>query len=137
MNWICVTAGSALLLTVSPASAQSATITNMSSSAAASVKQTNAMRQAPLIIGFDVKAGQGSVMKYPWQSVLVLPARTSPAPPQLKPGLYETAPYSCIVQVPGPHPDDGALIGSNSGNNYSAMPVIRPDLQFIPRSSSK
>jgi hypothetical protein len=137
MNWICVTAGTALLLTVSLASAQSAPLANPSSAAAATVKQANATRQAPLIVYFDVKAGQRSVMRNPSPSVLVLPAGKSPAPPVLKPGVYETAPYSCIVVVPGLHPDDRALIGSDSGNNYSAMPIIRPDLQFIPRSPGK
>ena len=101
------------------------------------VKRTNAMRQAPLIIAFEVKPGQRTVMKYPLQLVLVPPARNSPVPPAPKPGVYETAPFSCIVLVPGPHPDDRAIIGSDRGNNYSAMPIVRPDLRFIPRSPGR
>ena len=137
MNWICVTAGTAFLLTVSLACAQSAIIPNLPPSAAATIKQTNATRQAPLLVYFGGKAGQRSVMTNPSPSVLVLPIGKSPAPSQLKPGVYETAPYSCIVVVPGLHPDDRALIASDSGNNYSAMPIIRPDLQFTARSPAK
>ncbi len=53
---------------------------------------------------------------------------------QLQPGIYETAPYTCIVVVPGPHPDDKACIGGGSADaGGPTMRVIRPDLRFIPR----
>ena len=61
-------------------------------------------------------------------------SRTVKAPAQafpLKPGVYETKPYSCIVVVPGPHPDDIALVPPPAG--AEAMPTVKPDLQFIPR----
>lgn len=48
---------------------------------------------------------------------------------QLKPGVYETWPYTCIVVVPGPHPDDKSMVPSTG----DGMPVIKPDLRFIPR----
>ena len=47
------------------------------------------------------------------------------------PGVYETAPYSCIVVVPGPHPDD-ECVRRPRGGHYS-MPIVKPDLRFIPR----
>ena len=59
---------------------------------------------------------------------------------QLQPGLYQSAPYSCIVIAPGPHPDDKCIIGRN--NTADKMPMVqpelrmkslRPDVYFIPR----
>ena len=46
------------------------------------------------------------------------------------PGVYKTAPYSCIVVVPGLHPDDRCIV--NPGESDSSMPILKPDLQFIP-----
>ena len=51
------------------------------------------------------------------------------------PGVYKTTPYSCIVMVPGPHPDDRAIV-SPGGGQYT-MPVITPELQFIPLRQAK
>ena len=65
-------------------------------------------------------------------------ARSHPpfAPPAIPAGVYETTPYSSIVVVPGPHPDDRCIIGSGGGGG-SSMPVIKPDLQFIPWKPAK
>ena len=52
------------------------------------------------------------------------------APTNIPPGVYKTAPYSCIVVVPGPHPDDKCIV--NPGPWDSSMPIVKPDLQFIP-----
>ena len=46
------------------------------------------------------------------------------------PGVYKTAPYTCIVVVPGPHRDDQCVV--NPGESDSSMPIVKPDLQFIP-----
>jgi hypothetical protein len=58
---------------------------------------------------------------------------------QLKPGVYETYPYSCIVVVPGAHPDDKSIIGAGQlvggGQPVERMPTMNPELLFIPRSS--
>jgi hypothetical protein len=53
------------------------------------------------------------------------------APPNgLAPGIYKTEPYTCIVIVPGEHPDDRmAIHPPDQGSN---MPVLKPDLHFIP-----
>ena len=60
----------------------------------------------------------------------------SPAPPgQLPPGVYKTAPYTCIILVPGPCPDDRAVVSPRGGD--SSMPIIRPDLHFIPIDRTK
>jgi hypothetical protein len=72
--------------------------------------------------------------------VLTLLSRTnaSPgAPEPLKPGVYQTLPYTCLVIVPGPCPDDKSIIGKQGDGSMSPMPVIKPDLQLIPWSAKK
>jgi hypothetical protein len=61
--------------------------------------------------------------------------RSPPAPPGIAPGIYKTAPYTCIVVVPGPCPDDSAIV-SPHGKKYS-MPIIKPELRFIPLGPAK
>ena len=46
------------------------------------------------------------------------------------PGVYKTAPYSCLVVVPGPLADDQCIV--NPGANPSAMPMVTPELRFLP-----
>ena len=60
------------------------------------------------------------------------PARPQPSvsPGQLPAGVYKTLPYTCIVVVPGPHPDDRCIVSPPGGE--CRMPIIRPDVQFIP-----
>jgi hypothetical protein len=76
-----------------------------------------------------------------WQpqfEVPSVPRPSRPRPPaspgQLLAGVYKTLPYTCIVVVPGPHPDDQAIF-SPSSRDYR-MPIVRPDLQFIPLSTT-
>ena len=57
------------------------------------------------------------------------------APPALPPGVYRTAPYSCIVVVPGPQLDNKCIINPGGGN--SPMPIIKPELHFIPWGPAK
>ena len=57
------------------------------------------------------------------------------APPIIPPGVYKTAPYSCIVVVPGPQLDDKCIVNPGGGN--SRMPIIKPDLHFIPWGPAK
>ena len=57
------------------------------------------------------------------------------APAALPPGVYRTVPYSCIVVVPGPHPDDRCIVRPGGGD--SSMPVVKPELRFIPWSPAK
>lgn len=56
---------------------------------------------------------------------------------QLEPGIYEAAPFTCIVVVPGRHLDDKMIVGGQSlaGTNVFVprMPMVRPELRFIPR----
>jgi hypothetical protein len=70
----------------------------------------------------------------PELNILTLPPSARPdaasAPPNIPAGIYRTFPYSCIVVVPGPHPDDKCVFPPPGGD--SAMPIIRPELQFIP-----
>ena len=57
------------------------------------------------------------------------------APSTIPPGVYRTFPYSCIVVVPGPHPDDRCIVNPGGGND--PMPIIKPDLQFVPWDPTK
>jgi len=48
----------------------------------------------------------------------------------LKPGVYQSKPYTCIVLVPKPTPDDccrGGILNTNS-----RMTIFKPDSQLIP-----
>lgn len=56
---------------------------------------------------------------------VVTPGNGAPAP-----GVYKTAPYSCLVVVPGPMLDDKCMV--DTGGGHSSMPTIRPELQFLP-----
>jgi hypothetical protein len=55
------------------------------------------------------------------------------SPGTLTPGVYETAPYTCIVVVPKEHPDKMAV--GRGAEQAIEMPTVMPDLRFIPRSS--
>jgi hypothetical protein len=48
----------------------------------------------------------------------------------LKPGVYKTEPYACIVVVPGRSIDDHIVVTSDTPD--AKMPVIKPDLRFVP-----
>jgi hypothetical protein len=48
----------------------------------------------------------------------------------LKPGVYLTAPFSCIVNVPASQPDDRAII--EPGQPTAPIPAIKPELRFVP-----
>jgi hypothetical protein len=61
----------------------------------------------------------------------------STASNSLPPGIYKTEPYTCLVLVPGPHPDDKCIIGNGAGQPNIQMPIRRPELQFIPRKPSQ
>jgi hypothetical protein len=47
------------------------------------------------------------------------------------PGIYEAAPYKCIVVVPDAQLDDQCIVGPRA--NPPRMPTIKPDLELIPR----
>jgi len=77
-----------------------------------------------------------------WQpqfEVPSVPQPTRPQPPtspgQLPAGVYRTAPYTCIVLVPGLHPDDRSIVSPSSGDYR--MPIIQPDLHFIPLGQAR
>ncbi len=46
------------------------------------------------------------------------------------PGLYKTEPFSCLVLVPGPHPDDRALAPGAAVD--PKMPIVKPELRLVP-----
>jgi hypothetical protein len=55
---------------------------------------------------------------------------------RLKPGVYKTSPYTCLVLVPGPHPDDCSVRGPGE-TGVESMPTIKPELKFIPQSPAE
>ncbi len=77
---------------------------------------------------------------FDWQRQL--PNR-QPVTEPLPAGVYETRPYTMIVLSPGPHPDDKALWPKPTRQNLARlpgvekMPMVKPDLQFIPRVPAK
>jgi hypothetical protein len=48
----------------------------------------------------------------------------------LKPGVYQTYPYTCMVKVPAQEHDD-CMVHGPAGTN-STMPISKPDLRFVP-----
>jgi hypothetical protein len=51
------------------------------------------------------------------------------------PGVYEAAPFTCIVVVPDQNIDPDFVV--SPGVVSSAMPVFRPELRLVPRHPSK
>lgn len=80
--------------------------------ALAQVISTNKPLQPPIILNFN-------------------PA----APPALKPGVYKTEPFSCLILVPGAHPDDRIIIGTKGAQR--GIPTFSPELRFIPWTQKK
>jgi hypothetical protein len=50
----------------------------------------------------------------------------------LKPGVYMSLPYTCMVVVPPSHLDDKFIFGGGKPANIDEMPMINPHLHFIP-----
>ncbi len=75
---------------------------------------------------------------------LFLPRRrpaTGPLSSLPKPGVYKSVPYTCIVVVPPPHPDDQGILGPLAKLPPSStpaplpqfrMPIIQPDVRLVP-----
>jgi hypothetical protein len=51
----------------------------------------------------------------------------------LKPGVYTTTPYACVVIVPEPHLDERFVVKPLGPS--ASMPVLKPELHFIPLHS--
>jgi hypothetical protein len=49
------------------------------------------------------------------------------------PGLYQSKPYTCLVRVPGPHPDDKCIVGGGVAGTELNMPMLRPELRLVPK----
>lgn len=64
-------------------------------------------------------------------------SRNLPAPESeaaLKPGRYQTVPYSLVVVVPEPHMDDGFLTSTAEAmaSDSFRMPIIKPEVRLVP-----
>ncbi|MEW6159597.1 MAG: hypothetical protein AB1813_19385 [Verrucomicrobiota bacterium] len=57
------------------------------------------------------------------------------ATPQVPPGVYRSIPYSALVIVPKPHPDEVAVVCP--GEIEPRMPMLIPELKLIPRKRGR
>jgi hypothetical protein len=81
----------------------------------------------------QVTAGTNGWRPLSQSSAKPLPFRGMPSNSMvLAGGVYEAAPYSMIVVVPGPHADERGFVRPVEPN--WPMPVVKPDLRLIPRS---
>jgi hypothetical protein len=131
-----------LLLVAWTASAQIATTTNQAPSVARLFPNKSSSIQSPLVLmqpqgpAVPVPAAPGTAPLKWWPILNSTTNSTGTVP--LKPGLYQTKPFSCLVLVAPPHLDDRSVIGSGpSGSGTMQMPTIKPDLQFQPYSPGK
>jgi len=53
---------------------------------------------------------------------------------QVPPGVYESAPFTCIVLVPDQNMDPDFV--KSPGVMSSVMPIIRPETRLIPRNQA-
>lgn len=49
----------------------------------------------------------------------------------IAPGVYQSVPYTCIVVVPGVHPDDKII--ASLPRTEPQMPMAEPKLRLVPR----
>jgi hypothetical protein len=63
-------------------------------------------------------------------SAPIISAERPAASQALKPGVYQTYPYICVIKVPAPEHDD-CMVHELAGTN-STMPISKPDLRFVP-----
>lgn len=54
----------------------------------------------------------------------------APYPSRLAPGIYLSQPFSCMIKVPGPQPDDDCIIPATIPTN--SIPNFKPKLKFEP-----
>ncbi len=99
-------------------------------SAGVKVPQTNAWRMP----------GRTNLFRVPERSAVRPKVVNEPELTELpKPGVYEARPYTCIVVVPGPHPDDRCIAGRGGAGGAPADPrmIIKPELRLIPRGTKQ
>jgi hypothetical protein len=53
-------------------------------------------------------------------------------PQRLKPGVYQTRPYTIILIVPEAGLDDRCVVGASG--DFSRMPNAKPDVQAVPKT---
>jgi hypothetical protein len=134
-----------LVSMVAPATctdAQSLSLTN--GLAVQGLKGARPLATAPLVLLRPKMPLQSSLALTNFPARVVVLARTnapaSSTPP--KPGIYETAPFTGIVIVPGPELDDRAIIRLPEPSEGMAMPtapmpILKPELRFIPWPGAK
>ncbi len=129
MNWVCLVGLIMLFGNIWLPSAQPVVISNRVFAGAA--QWTNSVPRSLVVPKMNPAKPTTN-----WMAVLQVCKPSTSQP--LKPGIYQTAPFSCIVVVPGPHLDDRAIVGAGpSVPETLRMPTVRPDLQFIPWSPRK
>jgi hypothetical protein len=92
---------------------------------------------SPVVVQFSPNGSVRGRFKdqQPFFSLMLPSPSSKPAPARPEPGVYETAPFTGIVVVPGPHPDDRMVV--RLGAFQPSMPNVQPELRFIPRGSGK
>src|ERR1041384_2695790 len=73
----------------------------------------------------------GSTSMFPFRFNLSSAPAKSPASNSPAPGVYITEPHTCIVVVPGRHPDEARAV--NPTHRTAPMPTIQPDVRLIPQ----
>jgi hypothetical protein len=138
--------------TISPLLAGELTITNdFDSDLNSTIKPgTNLFSETNLFFGLQPPAGSGFVLtNLPNLPTLPkMPNFSSSTASALKPGIYRTEPFACMVKIPGPQHDDNSIQiggwerynmptakpGSEMIPNPDHMPNKVPDLKLIPES---
>lgn len=54
-------------------------------------------------------------------------------PAALRPGIYESKPFTALILVPERHPDERFTIGPSFPWIDPNMPILHPELQLLPR----
>jgi len=109
----------------------SSTVQNHSANSALQLR-SGAYSNSPavVILKQGKLVGAACVLKRPGTNAPALSFVVTNAPIVLKPGVYKIEPYAGTVIVPDSHPDDGAIV--RLAEDDLAMPIIKPDLRFIP-----
>ncbi len=131
------------------ASDQAATNTSPARLSSADLVWMKGGHPGPLDLGWVIRVSPGSSLRgagvpllgsssnSPASTRKLLPrlnlhlGETAPSLP--KPGVYEARPYTMIVVVPGPTPDDRSVHGLEGME--PRMPIIKPELRLIPRAA--
>jgi hypothetical protein len=129
LNWLVVVAG--LVTELETDSARAGVTTNSAAFQTNSISRVPGGRLLyPQLRYTNLLAGPTSAFPGPFRFNLPPETVKAATSNSLTPGVYMTEPYACIVVVPGHHLDDAIAV--NPTQKTAPMPVIKPELHFIP-----